>query len=112
METKPFIIEPLLEKAENYAKTSLEIVKLGSVDKASDVLSILSSRLILLTVLSLSLITLTLAIALWIGEMLGKNYYGFLMVAVFYAVLSLVIGFIHPSIKGKIRDSLIQKMLS
>ena len=38
-------IEILFEKAENYTRTSIELAKLNVIDKSSDVLSSLISRL-------------------------------------------------------------------
>ena len=39
MKEKENILEPLWERAEDYGKTSLELLKLKSIDKTSDVVS-------------------------------------------------------------------------
>ena len=44
METKLNLIEPLLERAEVYGKTSFELLKLKSLDKTADLASTLVSR--------------------------------------------------------------------
>ena len=112
MEAKANLIEPLLERAEQYSKTSFELLKLKSLDKTADVTSTLISRLLLIIVLSLFALTLNIAIALWLGDILGKNYYGFLVVASFYGLVGIILFFIHPLIKARINNSIIAQMLN
>ena len=112
METTVGLIEPLIERAEAYGKTSLELLKLKSLDKTSDVASTLIARLFLAAIISFFLIPLNIAVALWLGELLGKNYYGFLVVAAFYGLFAIVIYLIHPNIKGRINNFLIKQMFN
>ena len=110
METTAALIEPLIERAEAYGKTSLELLKLKSLDKTSDVASTLIVRLLLAAVISFFLIALNIAAGLWLGELLGKNYYGFLIVAAFYGLFAIIIYLVHPNIKGRINNFLINQM--
>lgn len=112
MEAKSNFIEPLLERAEQYSKTSFELLKLKSVDKTADVTSTLISRLLFVIVLSLFALTLNIAAALWLGDLMGKNYYGFLLVASFYGLISMIVFFVHPFIKTRLNNSLITQILS
>jgi len=112
METKVKLIEPLLERAEQYSKTSFELLKLKSLDKTADISSSLISRLLLVFVLLLFVLTLNIAIALWLGDLLGKNYYGFLIVASFYGLGGIILFYIHPLIKANINNSIIKQMLN
>ncbi len=86
MEASTNLIEPLLQTFKDYGKTSLELVKLKSIDKTADILSTVIARLCFILTLLIFLITLNIAIALWIGDMMGKSYEGFLIVAGFYAI--------------------------
>ena len=112
METKTNLIEPLFEKIEEYGKTSFELIKLKSLDKTVKVTSTLISRLILVIVLSFFALTLNIAVALWLGDILGKGYYGFLVVASFYAFVGIILLFIHPLIKTRVSNSIVKLMLN
>jgi hypothetical protein len=112
METKTNLIEPLLERAEQYGKTNFELLKLKTLDKTADISSGLISRLFLAIVLLLCIITLNIAGALWLGSMLGKNYYGFLVVASFYGLIAIILLFIHPVIKARVKDAVIIQILN
>jgi hypothetical protein len=112
METEENIIEPLLEKMEDYGKASIELLKLKSIDKTADIASGLLSRLLSALVILLFIISLNTAIALWLGEILGEEYYGFLLVACFYGLVATVLFFIHPDIKTRINNSIIGKVFN
>lgn len=112
METKENLIEPLLERVEQYGKTSFELFKLRSLDKTADITSGLISRFFLALVIGLFALTLNIAVALWIGDLLGKNYYGFLVVALFYGIIGTILFFIHSFIKTRINNSIISQMLN
>lgn len=111
MESKAFLIEPLFERVEEYGKTSLELIKLKSVSKSADLASTFLSRVILTVIIFLFAITLNTGVALLLGEVLGKAYYGFLAVAGFYCLVGIVLYFVHPSIKAQFKNLLISKML-
>lgn len=72
----------------------------------------LVSRLLLLVALSFFLIAVNTALALWLGEMLGKNYYGFLLLGLFYAVIAVVLLLLQPLLKGKIGNLIITQLLN
>jgi ABC-type dipeptide/oligopeptide/nickel transport system permease component len=110
MEGKATLIEPLLERVQEYSKTSFELLKLKSLDKTADVASTLISRSLLTIVLSLFALTLNIALSLWLGDVLGKNYYGFLVVASFYGLAAIILFFIHPVIKAHVSNSIITQI--
>jgi hypothetical protein len=112
MEPTISLIEPLLERAEMYAKTSIELLKLKSIHKTADITSTLISRLLLTIVLSLFALTLNIGVALWIGDLLEKAYFGFLVVAAFYALIGIILFFIHPIIKSRLNNSIIIQILN
>lgn len=112
MEPKTNFIEPLLEKTEAYAKTSLELLKLKALDKTADVAANLISRSLLIIVISFFAFTLNIAVALWLGDVLGKAYYGFLIVAACYALVAVILMVIHPSIKNKANNAIIRQLFN
>jgi phosphoglycerol transferase MdoB-like AlkP superfamily enzyme len=105
-------IETLFEKAQDYSKTSLELLKLNAIAKSSDVTSTLMSRLIIFMVVALSVMIINVGIALWISDLLGKVWYGFFIVGIFYALLSLILFFFrHQLIKNPIQNAIIGKFI-
>ncbi|GHN03082.1 hypothetical protein WSM22_45710 [Cytophagales bacterium WSM2-2] len=105
-------IEALFEKAENYGKTSVELLKLNVIDKSADIVSTFTVQFVILTVISFFTLAINIGVALWIGESLGKSYYGFFVVAAFYAIVATVLYFFrHQWIKTPVSNSLIAIMM-
>jgi hypothetical protein len=105
-------IEPLLQKAEDYGKASFDLFKLKALDKSAEVTSSVISRLFFVIALTFFFLILNIALALWLGDILGKNYYGFFIVALFYGIVTAVLFFLHPSIKTRVSNSIITQMLN
>lgn len=113
MENNTTIFEPLFERAHTYGKTSFELCKLKVVEKTSGVSSTFASRAIAFFVFSLFVLMASFGVALWLGELLGKAYYGFLVVAGFYVIVGCVLYFfMHGWIKKSINDSIIKEILN
>jgi hypothetical protein len=112
MEENPSAIETLLEKAENYTKTSIELAKLHMVDKAADMLSSLVSIIVISIVAGTFLMLANIGLAFWLGEFLGSTAYGFFAVSGFYLLVMLIVMiFKNQIIKMPISDSLITSIL-
>lgn len=113
MENEKTFFEPLLERAESYGKTSYELVKLKTVEKTTKVVSTISSRAIAVYFLSFAVFLASIGAAFWLGDLLGKVYYGFFCVAGFYGIVGgIVYFFLHNSIKKRVGNSLISQMLN
>lgn len=113
MENKTSYFEPLFERLEEYGKTSFDLIKLKTLDKITEILSIYISRGLALFVFSIFIVFANIGLALWLGDLIGKNYYGFLCVAGFYAVVWGVLAFVlNDRIKRSISNSLISKFLN
>lgn len=110
MKTELDFIEPLITKAENYTKSNIELIKMKSVLKVSDIGSELLSRLILSLFLLLFFITLSVGLGYWIGEYYGKISLGFLILAGCYALLGLILFLFHKSIKALLNNSIITQI--
>ncbi|MBF4483968.1 MULTISPECIES: hypothetical protein [unclassified Flavobacterium] len=102
----------LYEKAENYTKTSLELIKLKTVSAAADVLSTLTSRIAVGAVVAFFTLFLNIGISLWLGKVLGEYYYGFFIVALFYLIVAIVMHTLqHKIIKTPIGNMIISSIL-
>jgi hypothetical protein len=93
METPASLIEALFERVEAYGKTTFQLAKLRSLETATIVVTSLVARLSVVIMGALFILVLTIGIALWLGELLGKVYYGFFIVAAFYLVAAIVLHF-------------------
>lgn len=96
METPANLIESLFERFETYSKTTFELTKLKLLEKAISIATSLLSRMIVISMISMFALTISIGIALMLGEFLGKTYYGFFIVAAFYLVVGLVMHFFLP----------------
>ncbi|MBC8004678.1 MAG: hypothetical protein H7X84_04315 [Verrucomicrobia bacterium] len=112
MEYQENLIESLIEKGEQYGKTTLELIKLKTVDKSADVVSTMVSWVIVIVLTVLFFLIFNIGLALWIGELLGKSYYGFFAVAGFYALLALIFGIYREQfIKKPVNNSIVTQVL-
>jgi hypothetical protein len=113
MEEKINHFEPLIERAEAYGKASLEVIKLKTVEKTALVVSTIVSRGAVVLIFSMFIVIVNIGLAMWLGDILGKNYYGFFCVAGFYAITgSILYFFLHNRIKEKISNSVISQLLN
>ncbi|RKR08616.1 hypothetical protein C8C83_0199 [Flavobacterium sp. 90] len=102
----------LYEKAENYTKTSLELIKLKTVSTSADVLSTLTSKIAVGAVVAFFTLFLNIGISLWIGKELGEYYYGFFIMALFYLIVAIVmLKTQHKLIKTPIGNMIITSIL-
>lgn len=107
------LIESLLERITEYGKTSYELVKLNVVDKASDSVSGLMAYAIVKLIAACFLLFINLGAAFWVGDLLGKIYYGFFAVAAFYGCVAFILHFfMRKWMKRVFYDYLIRQMLN
>ncbi|MHB1197286.1 MAG: hypothetical protein ACYC0A_10640 [Lutibacter sp.] len=112
METPKSLIELLFEKIEEYGITNYELTKLKLLKTVALVVPSLLSRIIVVFVIFTFILILSLGIALFLGEFLGKLYYGFFIIAIFYLVVGIVMHFyLHKWIKKPVADLIIKQVL-
>lgn len=108
-----FILEPLFDRAEDYAKTSFELYKLKTISKSAAVISTFISRGSVVVAISLFMVFVNIGLAIWLGDILGKLYLGFFCIALFYVLLATVLYFfMHNYIKKQISNVIISEMLN
>nr|WP_314834452.1 hypothetical protein [uncultured Flavobacterium sp.] len=113
METKASTIELLFEKAEDYARTTAELTKLTVVNKSADVLSSLLSQMAVGVVVALFSLLINIGISLWLGELLGKTYYGFFIVSSCHLIFTILLySYKRVWIKMPVSNFIIHKMLN
>jgi hypothetical protein len=113
MEDRVSYIVPLLEKVEQYGKTSLELIELKTIYTTTKVATELVSKSAVFIAISMSIVVFSIGVALWLGDMLGASYYGFFCVAAFYAIIGGVLFYFFPNkIKNRVSRFIISKMLN
>lgn len=111
MEAPPNLIESLFDRIEAYSKTILKLSKFKVLEVVCNVITILTSRLIVLIVMVLFISFLSIGIALYLGDLLEKPYYGFFIVATFYLIVGTILFFyLHKWLKEPIADIMITQL--
>lgn len=98
MEEKATIVESVVDHAKEYAQSTFELIKLKAVKKGSEVASVVAAYVIVVASVLLFVIIINIGLALWLGELTGKLYYGFFIVAGFYVLLALIMHLGHKVI--------------
>jgi hypothetical protein len=91
MKDKAQLIEMLFEKVESYVKTTFELYRLKAIDKVTDIFATIASTIIVVVIIALSFILISVGLALFLGELLGKSYYGFFLVGGVYGLIAALI---------------------
>ncbi len=112
MEDNTNLLDSLLESAGEYGKTSLELVKLKTIYKTTDVVSTFIPHTIVFVLIASFMLFLNLGLAFWLGEILGKIFYGFFVVSGFYIITGIIIHFLmHKWFKRLTGDYFIKHVL-
>ena len=83
-------IAMLFERAEDYSKTTLKLIKLNAIDKSADVASSLVARLAVVMTVVFSVLIISMGVSIWLGKLLGDTSYGFFIVGAFYVFYTYV----------------------
>jgi hypothetical protein len=111
MEGKGSVFETLIESAEEFGKTSFELLKYKALDKATFAVSTVVLNLTVVFFGVLFIIMLSTGVSIWIGYALDKIYLGFLIVAAFYAILAMMIYFMFGASIKKLVTGFILKQI-
>lgn len=105
-------IDTLFERAEDYAKTTLKLVKLNAVDKSAEIVSSLFSLLVVSMTVVLSIIIFSIGAALWVGKLLGDAFYGFFIIGAFYFLTAILLRIFRERwLKYPISNSIIKQLM-
>jgi len=93
MNTRPTstLIESLFSQSKEYAGNRIQLLKLKGIDKTSTIASLVITGVALFIVFILFFLFFNIGIALLIGDLLGKSYLGFLILAVVYAIAGFIV---------------------
>lgn len=113
MEDQPNAIGSLFETAGDYLETRVDLLKLKTVDKSSDVISSVVSSIVIMLIISFGMFILNIGISIWLGTVLGEIWYGFFIVGGFYVLLAVILFIFRDKwLKGPVNDLIVKKMLN
>jgi Putative Actinobacterial Holin-X, holin superfamily III len=112
MENKTTNVEDLFQKLKTYAEVRIDLFKLKSINKVSGFMSSAITMVIISIIFGTVFLCLTIGLALWIGDALGKNYWGFFIMGGIYLIIGLVFySNRNKMIKTKVSSSLIKELI-
>lgn len=91
MEEKATLIESLVDRAEVYTKSSVDLLKLKAIDKSAKVLSSVFSTFIITIAVLCIILMINIGAALWIGKLIDSSFCGFFIVAAFYTFVTIIL---------------------
>lgn len=112
METPANSIESLFDRVEAYSKTTFELSKLKLLQTTTVIATAILARASVIIMISLFALVMTIGVALWLGELLGKVYYGFFIVAGIYLFAGILSHFfLDKWIKKPLSELIIKQAL-
>ena len=104
--------DTILDQAEQYIKTSTELYTLRVTGKIAKIVSTLVTQLVIGVLAIIVLFMLFMFLAFWIGDLMGHDYLGFLIIG---GVIGLVTLFLfikrHKLIRKPVMDDIISEIL-
>lgn len=111
MENQSSPVDSLIERVKIYVETRIDLLRLKAIDKSSSFLSLLVSMIIVILMSFIFIMLLSVGVALLLGDMLGKTYYGFFIVAAFYLLVGLLLfAFRNKWLKAPIANTMIKNL--
>lgn len=104
-------IKNLVKEGRDYIDTRMQLFKLNAVNKVSEIGSSIASTFIIGFIFFLFVIILSIGLGFLLGEITGKIYYGFFIVAAFYLLIGIIFYFLrHKLLKTCISNKIIKKI--
>ena len=105
-------VEELFQRTGEYLETRVDLAKLKAIDKSSDVISSLAASVVIVLFFLLFILSVNIGVAIWIGESLGKIFYGFFIVAGFYAIVGFILYLFRDKwLKSPVSKLIIEKVI-
>ena len=112
MKTASEHIENLISATGEYVETKTQLIKYQAIDKISDAVSSVVSSLAVIIAGVFFFLIVNIGLSILIGQSLGQVYYGFFIVAGFYALIGILLyAFRKKWLKKPVANLLIQKFL-
>jgi hypothetical protein len=109
VETPAKEIEQLFDRLEAYSDTTLELVKLKSLQVGTKVVTSLVSKLAVIVMVTMFLILVNIGLSIYLGGLMGEMYYGYFTVAGLNLLVALLL---HLFLQRVINKTLGQAIIS
>lgn len=104
-------IDKLTDEVTNYARNQVNSLATVVAQKLSVVLSSLIYVLILVGLSIIGFMFIAISLSLYLGEILGKTYYGFLAMGILVIIITIMIGkWSQKTISEKIKDFITKQL--
>lgn len=104
-------IQQIFRHVENYISTSVELYKLKAYQKVAQITTTVLTSVLIGLFCMLFLIFVSIGLALYLGEVMGRMHYGFMIVAGIYLVLSIIVYALSKKVlKDKINTMIVRKI--
>lgn len=111
MEEQKFSLRGLIQKIKEYIKNRKALTKLVIVERISTILAGMITDVLLLILGIFVVFFLSVALGLYLGDVIGSAALGFLIVGGIYALLILIITLLKKNIENKLMNFSIGKFL-
>jgi hypothetical protein len=113
MENQTTPVESLFDRVKSYVETRIDLLRLKAIDKSSSFLSLLISMIVVILISFISVMMISVGLALLLGDCLGKSYYGFFIVGGIYLITGLVLYSMRDKLlKSPIANSMIHNLMN
>lgn len=104
-------IEQIYERVEQYVLTSVELYKLKALQKVAEVATSLITSFLLAIFGLLFLLFVSIGLAVYLGEVMGRIHYGFMIVAGIYLLFSIIVYILRAQVlKDKVNTFIVRKI--
>lgn len=101
----------MLKKIENYVSSRLLLLKVEGTEKLSKALAVLFRRIVLLMFVGSFVFFLSIAFALWIGEIYNSNLTGFLVLAAVHLLILLLLYVLRkPLLERTVKNEIVRSI--
>ena len=105
-------LQTFIKSIEDFSIFSIELVKLFLIRKFAKVVSFMAAQLIIGLLLLSGFLFANITLALWLGSITGKMYYGFLLVTGFcFLLFTIATTFCKKGIRKYIINYLIKHLI-
>lgn len=111
MEEQKFSIRGLIQKVKEYIQNRKVLTKLVIVERISTIVASMITDLLVIILGFFVLFFLSVALGLYIGELVGSSALGFLILGGIYGLLILIIVLAKKNIENKLMNFSIGKFL-
>ena len=103
--------QPIIPQFKEYLETYIQLAKLKAIDKGTSVIASIVADTVIILGLSMVFLFASITLALYIGYLLNSYWEGFGCVALFYALVSILVMVFKKSMERPIINALIKKIL-